>query len=426
MKHVVMVAFHYPPEASSSGVLRTLKFSRYLGDFGWKVSVLTLAEDAYSVTDAGLRDQVPDSVNVVRTRFVELRKRLSVAGRYPSIIATPDPWIGWYPYAVRAGVKIAVAEPVSAVFSTSPHPTAHLIARRLSKSLRVPHVADFRDPWYEFPPEPGTPALVHWCAQRLERRVISNAAHVVASTTQLRDALRERHSSLEPGKFSAILNGYDEADFASLGVSGAPKGQRLVLLHAGNINPEFRDPRPLFEAIGRLVRVGAIERSEIALRFIGAGPYAQSREVAASIDAAGLNDAVAFLPRMSYQDALQEMARSDLLLLLQASADTTSLVPAKLYEYLRASRPVLALVRRGATDEVLTSVGGGWCCDPRDQRAVDGCIREIVERWREGRLAEFAADLDRLRQFDRKVLTRNLAEILHRVTAPDRTRPQSA
>ena len=411
MNHALFVVFHYPPEASSSGVLRTLKFSRYLEEYGWRVTVLTLARDAFEITDEKLEAQIPASIRVVRTRYLNTRRHLAIRGIYPAILAVPDTWIGWYPWAVAAGRRIMTEDPVDLVYSTSPHPTAHLIARTLAKRAQVPHVADFRDPWHEDPPEPGTPAVVAWFAPRLERMVMKSAAHVVTSTTQLRDTLRERYADDGPAKFTATLNGYDEADFAALPAREPRSSERLVVVHAGNINADFRDPCPLLEAIARAVAEGTIDPSRILLRFIGGGSYGESDRVRKCVEQSRLAGSVEFLPRVPYVEALSALANADLLLLLQASEDTTSLVPAKLYEYLRSMRPVLALVLPGATSEVIAQTGGGWLANPRDARALQSAFVEIYRLWVRGTLAEHHANLDALRQFDRRRLTGELATI---------------
>src|SRR5207244_10442374 len=59
MKMVLMIAYHYPPEGSSSGVLRTLKFSKYLIQHGWMPHILTLRESFYSTTDKALLQPIP-------------------------------------------------------------------------------------------------------------------------------------------------------------------------------------------------------------------------------------------------------------------------------------------------------------------------------------------------------------------------------
>ena len=275
MRHALFVAFHFPPEASSSGVLRTTKHVRYLPERGYRVSVITADPSAYEVTDASLEAQLPAGTRVVRTAFRNTKRHWSWRGMYPALLALPDVWVGWLPFAVRAGRALMREDPVDLVYSTSPHATAHLIAASLARRARVPWIADFRDPWFEDPPEPGAPnGLVFRNVNRwLERRTIGGASAVVTSTTQLRDMLRRRYPEEPATKIRAILNGYDEADFAGVAVAPASRGEKLRIVHAGSINAEFRDPRPLFASFARLVREGVLDAQSIELRFIGGGPF---------------------------------------------------------------------------------------------------------------------------------------------------------
>ena len=406
-------------------MLRTLKFSRYLADYGWRVTVLTLRRDAYAVTDEKLQTQIPESVRVVRTGFLHTKRHLSVKGRYPAILAVPDAWIGWYPWAVAEGRKICAENPVHIVFSTSPPATAHLIARTIARRANAPHVIDFRDPWHEEPPEPGMPAVVNWFAPRLERQVVTSAAHVVTSTAELRDALRARYVD-QGEKITAIANGYDEADFAALPEGAPGESGRLIVAHAGTINQEFRDPSPLFRAVARAAAGRRLDPSKLLFRFIGGGSYADSEHLKRCIDETGLAGSVEFLPRVPYDEALCELGKADLLLLLQASDDTTSLVPAKLYEYLRAMRPVLALVLPGATTEVLAQTGGGWIANPRNADELEQAMTGIFDDWRSGSLRGRHARLEALQQFDRRRLTGKLAAIFDEVVKSRRTRATGA
>jgi glycosyltransferase involved in cell wall biosynthesis len=418
-RHALFVAFHYPPEASSSGVLRTLKYTRYLGDHGWRITVLTLNRRAYDVQDPGLESQIPASVRVVRTSFVDVKRHLSLRGVYPGSLAVPDRWIGWWPWAVREGRRVMRMDPVDLVYSTSPHATAHLVALALVRSARVPWVADFRDPWYEEPPEPGTPRVVHWAGRHLERRVVRRAARVVASTEQLRDALAARYRAEPREKFCAIANGYDEEDFESGPVLDGPTASELLILHAGSVNPTFRDPRPLFVAVREAARRGALDISNIRFRFLGAGPFGESAEMTQAVETAGLTGRVEFHPRVPYERALVEQASAGLLLLLQASADTADLVPAKLFEYLRAGRPVLALVGPGATAEFLGKIRGGWVADPRSPDALRDTLVRAYRAWHTGTLDTMTADRRALEGFSRAQLAAELAvQFAHLVPSP--------
>jgi glycosyltransferase involved in cell wall biosynthesis len=409
--HALFVAFHFPPEASSSGVLRTLKYVRYLEDYGWRVTVISPKTDAYSIIDQRLEEQLPRSTRVVRTAWVNTKKRFAIFGAYPSLLALPDPWIGWLPWAVAAGRRVVQSDPAHVVYSTSPHATAHLIALVLARASKVPWIADFRDPWFEDPPEPGAPngRLYMSINRLLEKSVTTRCTHIVTSTTHLRDSLRRRYSHLQREKITAIPNGYDEADFAA--ATSASRTERFTVVHAGSINADFRDPRPLFRALRRLIDNGQIERDRIELRFIGAGEYAASAALRTALAQTDLTKQVAFAPRIPFDETLRQLGAADLLLLLQASADTVDLVPAKLYEYLRAQRPVLAIVYPGATAEVLEVTGGGWAVDPRDDAAMDKAITVAYSAWKLDSLQRCAADLNALRQFDRRTLTGALAKL---------------
>jgi glycosyltransferase involved in cell wall biosynthesis len=421
VRHALFVAFHYPPEASSSGVLRTLKYSRYLADYGWRVTVIAPEVDAYSVTDKALENQIPSTTRVIRTRFLNTKRHLSIRGIYPSLLALPDTWIGWLPWAVKRGHALLREDPVDLIYSTSPHATAHLIARRLAKACAKPWVTDFRDPWVEDPPEPGTPD--YWLYRTLngwlERRVISDSDAVVTSTTHLRDLLQARYPSEGRGKVQTIFNGYDEADFTGLPAAVPAASDHFVMLHAGSINRAFRDPRPLFRALHACGRAGTVDLRRTKLRFLGPGPFAEELELKDDIDRLGLRDVVEFLPRVPYSESIEALTRADSLVLLQASPDTVGLVPAKLYEYLRSQKPVLALVPQGATGEVLAMTGGGWSIPPENNRELEDALSMMFRRWSEGRLAEDRADLAILRRFDRKALTGQLAALFDRLAGSD-------
>jgi glycosyltransferase involved in cell wall biosynthesis len=409
MKHALFVAFHYPPESSSSGVLRTLKYTRYLGRFGWRVTVLTLNRGAYHVTDPKLENQIPADVRVVRTRFVDVKRHLAIRGSYPSCFAIPDRWIGWWPWAVAAGRRVMKDDPADVIYSTSPHATAHLAALALSYWLKVPWVADFRDPWYEEPPEPGTTWVAQRAARRLESLVVRRAELIVASTARLRDTLAARYPSKLKGSFLAIPNGYDEDDFSGVAGLLRASSDELLIVHAGSINATFRDPRPVLEAVRQAAEAGLVDRARVRIRFLGGGPFGESFEMKQAVERAGLMSRVEFLPRVSYEAALAELGRAGVLLLLQASTDTVDLVPAKLFEYLRAGRPVLAVVPDGATAEVLRDTGGGWVVDQADGRGLHNALVAAYRAWVGGSLDSVTADRTVLEKFSRERLAGELA-----------------
>lgn len=419
MKHVVMVAFHYPPEASSSGVLRTLKYTQYLAEAGWRSTVITVRPDAYDVVDPELEKTIPETTRVVRTRFLNVKRHLSIRGRYLATLAVPDTWSGWWWFGRKAGRAVIASDPPDLIYSTSPHATAHLIARSLAAGSGLPWVMDFRDPWYEEPPEEGTPAVVHWWARRLEAWTVRDASAVVASTAQLRDSLRRRYPAGPTSKFNFIMNGYDESDFAGLEPATADSSV-LDIVHTGSVNRTFRDPRPLIEALRRAVDRGALGADEIGLRFLGAGRPEELGWLTDCAQACDLGHAIKIQPRVGYHRALGELAKCTVSLLLQASPDTVDLVPAKLYEYLRIGRPVLGLLNDGATQQLVDGLGAGWTADPSRADAMDRAVGEIVDAWREDTLARRTARIEDIRRYSRQSLAKELAELFEGLTGDKR------
>ena len=429
MKHALFVSFHYPPDGTSSGVWRTLKHTRYLGDHGWRVTVLCPEVSAYDAVDDAMLEQVPASVRIVRTPYRNSKRHFGLRGRYLALSALPDVWIGWLPWALAAGMRVAREDPVDLIYSTSPPSTAHLIGWGLAHRLGRPWVADFRDPWIEDSPEPGAPsgAVYRKIDRWLEQRVVDRCSHCVTTTEPLRALLAGRHAEAAAERITVIPNGYDEADFAGLptGASGTPRSDRLSIVHAGLINPHFRDPAPLLRALRLAADSGGLDANRVRLRFLGGGGYADSGPLRAAIADTGLAGSVEFVPRMPYADALRELSQADVLLLLQASEDTRGLVPAKLYEYLRMQKPVLALVLAGESSQLIERAGGGVAVDPADPAQLASELAGLYRRWQDGTLDRQHADPAVLQRYERRGLTRELAAIFDRLvdSRPAAVRP---
>lgn len=409
-KRVLMVAYHYPPEHSSSGVLRTLKFSKYLPEHGWDPVILTVRENFYELTDPALAAQIPPGVEVCRTRAIDTKKTLSIRGKYLRICAIPDRYVGWLPFAVRAGLKFVRSHRIQALYSTSPLASAHLVASVLKSLTDLPWVADFRDPWTEpaLARKPGAPLFRLECL--LERHVLRHADRLVFTTAQLRDEMISRHKGVPESKTVVIPNGYDEEDFLALPET-TPDPLPIRITHTGLVDGSYRSPRGFLEALGKLVQSGEIAPSEVRVDFLGGGDYLRSTDFRSLIGRLRLESIVNIVDHLSYAECLKWQSRSHVLLLLQCGRDTLTLIPAKAFEYLRIGRPVLAVVPPSATAELFERVGGARLVHPEDPAGMQAALRELfaaarAENWKSAvnRLA--------LQSYARRELTARLAQTL--------------
>ena len=409
MKPILMVAYHYPPEGSSSGVLRTLKFTKHLPKHGWRPHVLTLRESLYGERDEGLLRDVPPEALIHRTPAFDATRHLAIKGRHLSALAVPDRFATWWPFGVVRGLSVIRKHRIQALYSTSPLPTAHLIAMTLQSLTRVPWVADFRDPWIEpgAYPTPGTLRCHVECA--LEALVMRRASRVTVTTDRFRDDLLARYPELAPDRVVSIFNGYDEDDF--LGLETVRPSDTFELMHTGLVTPEYRDPLPLLRAIRTCIDRGEVEAGRVRVVFLGGGPYLSSPDFKTAVTDLKLDSIVRVEGRIPYRLALQRMVGAAALLLLQASDDTRTLIPAKAFEYLRVGRPILALTGEGATADLVLHTAAGRVADWTSLPAIASTVATMYREWAvtDSRRSTGA---DGGRRFERATLTRELAEVL--------------
>nr|WP_295080128.1 glycosyltransferase [uncultured Roseateles sp.] len=355
-----MIAYHFPPLAGSSGIQRTLRFAQHLPAHGWQPLVLSANPRAYPSTSTDLLGEIPPDLVVRRAFALDTARQLSIFGRYPGWMARPDRWLSWRFDAVRQGLQMIERYQPDLIWSTFPIATAHVIAADLQRQSGLPWVADFRDPMAhdEYPRDPKI-----WRSyRRVEQMVFDQAKHCTFTTPGALEYYRQRYPH-RADDISLLENGYDESSFlaaekklaaAGLGPGSPKSAGPLILLHSGIVYPWERDPRPLFAALARLAGSGQIGADQLRLRFRGSAHEQDLSQMAA---AAGVLDFIELCPPLPYEDALAEMMSVDALLLLQA-ANCNTQVPAKLYEYLRANRPVLALTdAAGDTARSLKAAG---------------------------------------------------------------------
>lgn len=410
-RELLVIAFHYPPDNSSTGVLRTLKFTQYLYRHSWRSCVISAPVSFYRFTDPESLRLVPPETAVYRTSALDIKQHVSLFGVYPSFLSYPDRYWPWVFPAARQAARLIRETRVDALYTTSPIPSAHLIGLRLKRRFGLPWLADFRDPWVE----DSMPMLEKRVARYFERKVVTQADRVICNTPALRRTFLARYPELPPEKFVTIPNGYDEADFVGITPRRDAKFEILYPGPADNVN---RNPRPLLEAVALALKNGWLPRENLQITFLGAGDSLRKTGCADDIERLALRDVIREEPRVPYREALARQAQADVLLVLneplgsgpgiEASRSWTQLcVPAKVYENLRLGRPSLALVSGGAVAELLETTGGGHVVAPHDIEAIARRLKELYEQHPAATTPPEISPV--IAQYSRENLTRQLA-----------------
>jgi glycosyltransferase involved in cell wall biosynthesis len=367
---VLILATAFPPELLS-GSKRPFRMAKYLPGCGYSTHVVTASHESCTlgwrnVHVAPVAKPAPD---VVRASYI-----LEKIQRYCLPYNDRLPWI---PHAIAVAEEVMRGRGVSTVLSTSPPVGSHFAAAVLKRRYGIRWIADFRDPLYGNPWRSRRAAWIYDMA--LERYIVRNADAVIANTDTAGEALRRRYPSLAQ-KIFVVWNGYDPDD--KVEAAPIPPRDFRVLAHIGSLGGG-RHPGLLLDSIGRLSGRGLLDLRTIRLRLIGSmdpnEPWFNRPSCQGLIERGCLEYTGKTIPE---PEARRQMSEADFLLLLDLNNSNASLqLPAKLFEYLRIGRPILAFTCPGSpTEQILANSGVPHrCLHPADPpERIDGALGEFL------------------------------------------------
>jgi glycosyltransferase involved in cell wall biosynthesis len=379
--NLLLVAYFYPP-CRDTGAHRPAAMAKWLRRLGHRVTVLTTS--AYGTGDPALEADVIRSADLQR-----LRARLHGHDRVDALfdadtysgrphvlsrIIVPEPLaVAWTPFALRDAHRARARQRFDCVITSSPPESVHMVGRSLGRR-GVPWVADLRDGWTFEPIRPPFPtALQRRLDERLERGWLTAADAVVCVSRPVAEDLRSR-LGLDP---ELVPNGWDPDLAASAGDgSQAPERlldtQRISLVYTGRFGSYGRDPTGLVRALGVLAREHPDDARRLEL--VVAGPLTGQEAELMRGDVSPARIVVA--GTLDRADALALQRAADALLLV-ASSRRTQLLNFKLFEYLAAGPPILALAAGTEAGRVVAEVGGE-AVPADDTDATVGALRRLV------------------------------------------------
>jgi glycosyltransferase involved in cell wall biosynthesis len=427
VKRVLMLAYYFPP-SKAAGTFRTLRFVRDLPAYGWEASVLTVRPATYLRTelDAALLHKVPDRTRVHRTaapplhrwykRAIESAKKWKDRGAAPAggmgpaaaassprgsgpvpaagsgidvrspldllymLCRTPDIDAGWYLPALARGLAVVMRRRPDVLYATGGPWTTFLVARDLARLARLPLVLDYRDPWTSNPAVVRSGNAFEALALRYERAVVRRATRIVANTDVLREGLLEAHGAGLGSKTVVIHNSFDPDDYSG----PEPAREDIFTLSYVGAMYDAHSPEPLLKAAATLAAERPDLRSRFRIRLTGSG----APRIAARVRALGIEDIVVVGEPVSHAEAVRlQRAAHGLLLFLTVPSDHSTFVPSKLFEYVAARRPILAVTRGGALERLLRGRGlTPWVYRPEDELGIAQGLLNLIERHERGDL----------------------------------------
>lgn len=384
MKKVLIIAYNFPP-VGGVGAIRIAKFAKYLVKFGWQPVILT-SQDGFSfIRDESLLRELPSSIEINRIKGPEPARWFGSKLWQSFWLYLVVPWFifpdrqaFWIEPALNKARELIKTEKIDLIFSSSGPATNHLVAKRLKEETGIRWVADFRDEWANNP-HFNFPTFLHRNrAASWEKAVLESTDHAVSVSEPLTQYLAEIGGK---EKCSTITNGFDPEDFPA---KKAAKNSQFTLLHAGTLYGTGKN-HAFFEAFREL------SLPDAKYEFIGQDAYLPHRE------------------------AVAKMSAADSLVLILSPKPRSAVMSGKLFEYLAARKPILALVpEKTAAAKLILGTKTGLVVDPQDKEKIKKAILDLYHKWQKNDLE--IPDID-LTQYDREKLTGQLAEIFNQTLA---------
>jgi glycosyltransferase involved in cell wall biosynthesis len=433
IKRVLVIAYIFPP-TGGAGVQRVTKFIKYLPQFGWRPSVLTVANPSVPLFDESLLGDIPADTIIRRAktwepayalkRAVTLadtpdRPRAGIARRAATAFARkvgkailqPDSQILWVPPAIREGKQLLGQLRHHAILATAPPFSTFLVGASLSRHSGLPLILDYRDEWDLTNTYSENQRPDRWSRlvqRRMQHRVVRAARALVSTTRSSAQALEKvRSAAGGTAEVTWIYNGYDPDDFPDASTNGAPSSERYRLVYVGTLW-NLTSAAPLMDAL----RLLAARRPELARRvelvFAGRRIGSQSHVLDRLKD---LPYQVLGYPYVPHSDAVNLLHTADALCVFLSDVPGAGrVVPAKFFEYLAVKRPILAIIPKGELWDLLESHPAAFRFAPTDVEGIADCLAREVENHPSAGRAEMRTW--QTPGFDRRSQTKQLAGLL--------------
>jgi hypothetical protein len=383
---VLIVCYDYP-DMRNSGVIRTYQLAKHLPALGWQPIILTAqpcsGNQEYDIEASDGPSNCP-RITVATSHLLvpfpsdppEALPPQPGAGpqgtglsarmvRLASQLAVPDGKIGWWPAAVRRGLRIGRDHRIRSCFSVSPRPTSHLVARRIARSLGIPWVADFALPWSDAHWLSGRPRFIERLDQKLEGVVVRSADHITVAYAEIARGLCVRHGAGAQKGISVVPTGFADELFAR--AAGVPRAKFTITYPGNHFSEAGRYGECFFRAADEWIGDDPGLSDQVECVFIGKrdDDLLRQRAIMAHPEVVRLE------PLVSHRACIEAILASHVCVVNTVG----NRIPAKVYECMRAGKPILALTEPGSDlERLMGQYAGGMAVPARDISAIRNAL----------------------------------------------------
>ena len=423
MNKVLIITYYFTPGQTAAG-LRPLGLAKYLPDFGWKPIIVTskspdLEDSRFDVLETKLSDSLNlvkkllkiNSQQTLMAQVAQLKKILRIKTENSlfdklltivgEVTAYPDFQKGWRRVAIEKAQAAFLKNEIRAIISMSPPATAHIVARELQNEFEVPWIADFRDLWTQNHYYPYS-KIRKKKEEKLEIKTLSLADALVTVSEPASRELGELHKNKV---IYTVTNGFDPLEREH---KTGPVTDKFTLTYTGNIYPGKQSPEPVFSALHESIRQGEMRAEDVEVRFYGAelnwiNEMASHYELSTIVKQYGIVDR---------ETAIKKQRESQILILLKWNdPEQKGVYTAKIFEYLAAKRPILAVGDyEDVVDNLLEDTKAGVSAKAIDD--LKDVLLNLYHEYKQKRIISYNANEIAINKYSQKEMARKFAVIL--------------
>ncbi|MBS9767262.1 MAG: glycosyltransferase family 4 protein [Flavobacteriaceae bacterium] len=420
MKVLIITYYWYP--SGGSGVQRWLKFVKYLREFGIEPIIYTVENPNYDFTDTSLFDDIPKDITVLRQPIFEphnlFKKKKESAGflkETPSFLGKVKKYIRanyFIPDARKFWIKPSVKflqkylsenTDIQTIISTGPPHSTHLIALQLKEKLSLKWITDFRDPWTDIDYFHKLPLTEKSLKKHrfLEKKVLQSADKVIV----VGDTMKKNYQKITDNVLT-ITNGYDTENTKN---QSFILDKKFTLTHIGLMNAD-RNPSILWESIAEICKKNKDFKQDFLLQLIGN----IDDSVLKNIEKYQLNDNVKIINYIPHSEVIDYQKKSQLLLLIVNNVPSAKgIITGKIFEYLQAQRPIVAIAPiDGDLAVILSKTKAGKTIDFDEKDVLKKHLLNCYEEYKNNALGVSSKNIE---QYHRKELTADLAKVIKEI-----------
>lgn len=414
--HTLFIAYYFPP-MGLSGVQRSVKFTKYLPQYGWDVSVLTTTPAAYYAFDETLLNELNHpGIKIYRTppdATKYARKKNSNVLEYPSYFSQklkrillqaflqPDSRIVWKKDALRLASEIIEKNRIHTIFATAPPFTDFLIAHDLSLKYDLPYVVDYRDLWVDNAYYYYVTPFHKMKAINMETDVLLRAKRIIVINRFMKEKLLQRYKFLSHQDITIIPHGYDEDDFAQFRHL-KPDPDYFTITHSG-LFPDDLTPKYFLKALGQYLKKNPQAKAKIRAVFVGLMRKSHQKY----IKKYNLIENVVLKGYLPHKECVRELMLSDVLWMMSPNNIVT---PSRLYEYIGARKPILISIPDGNIKQTALETEAAIATEPKNVKQIIEALDFLFEQWKKGNLPQ--PNIRNSQNYERRYLTSLLAREL--------------